>query len=202
MEIFGFSKIQNICKFTLHFNTLKILYLKHHRADSEGWITNSLCDLCFDEFKGILVPIVHNCMFGLSCKYNICLFQPPSLRGLASHVVFHLTFNVGQFELTRETTYGQFLHVVNSNKFPYQKLFPDSYPTLNCDFIRKRNDRGKKYHINCVIGSERVTVRWSTFHIKHCHSLYEAIGALYFNIDDWWSWFCSKPLFILPGCIC
>jgi hypothetical protein len=112
--------------------------------------------------------------------------------------VFYFTFNVNQFELTREITYNQYVYAVNSNKVPFQKLVPDSYPTLNCDFIRQRDIRDKKFHKNCVIETERFPVRWSTFHLKHCHSLYEAVGALYFNRDDWWCWFCSRPLFILP----
>jgi hypothetical protein len=29
----------------------KILYLKHYMANSEGWVTYSLCDVCFEVFK-------------------------------------------------------------------------------------------------------------------------------------------------------
>jgi hypothetical protein len=120
------------------FTTPKILYLKHHRANSEGWITNSLCDLCFDEFKEILLPLVGNCSFGLSWKCNLCLLQPPSLRSLASQTVFHLTCNVKQYELHRDTTYNKYVYTVNSNEIPYHNLVPNSYPTLNCDFIRQK----------------------------------------------------------------
>ena len=112
----------------------------------------------------------------------------------------NVTF-VYSFEFTRESAYDQYVCVVNSNRVHFQKLVPDSYPMLNCDFIRKRNVFGKKYHINCVIGSERVPLKWSTFHLKHRHSLYKAVGAVYFNRDDWWCWFCSRPLFVIPGCI-
>jgi hypothetical protein len=66
----------------VHFTTPKMLYLRHHRANSEGCITNSLCDLCFDEFQEILLPVIGNCSFGHPCKCNFCLLQPPSLRSL------------------------------------------------------------------------------------------------------------------------
>jgi len=93
------------------FDTLKILYLKHHRAASDGWIMNLLCDMCFEEFEEILVPIISNCNFELECI--LCLRQPPSLRGLALQAVFHFTFISDQFELTRDITHDQY--VVNSN---------------------------------------------------------------------------------------
>ena len=154
--------------------------------------------MCFDVFKRILEPIVGNCNFGLSCKCNLCLLQPPSLRSLASLTVFHLTCNVKQFELHRDTTYDQYVYAVNSNEVPFVKLVPRFYPILCCNFIRRRNVWGKKFHKKCVTEAERVPVRWSTFDLKHCHSLQEAIGALYFNRDEWWCGFCSRPLFVSP----
>jgi len=39
---------------------------------------------------------------------------------------------------------------------------------------------------------------WSTYQMKYCHSIYEAVGTLLFNRDDWWCWLCTRPLFILP----
>jgi hypothetical protein len=51
--------------------TPKILYLKHHKAASECWITNLLCDLCLCEFKVVLVPIISNCNFVLIFKCNM-----------------------------------------------------------------------------------------------------------------------------------
>jgi hypothetical protein len=122
-------------------------------------------------------------------------------RGLASQAVFHCTFNINQFKLTRGITYDQYVYVVNSNTVPFQKLAPDTYLTLSCDFIRQRNIRDKKFYKNCVIQSERVPVMWSTYQMKHCHSIYDALGTLLHNRDDWWCWLCARPLFILPTCI-
>jgi hypothetical protein len=64
-----------------------ILYMKHHRAASDVWMMNSLCDPCLQEFLSLIYPITDECNFEPSCSCNICLHQPPSLRGLASHVV-------------------------------------------------------------------------------------------------------------------
>ena len=60
---------------TIPLDTPKILYLKHHRDVSEGWITNSLCDMCFDEFNETLEPIISNYSFGLPRRCNLCLLH-------------------------------------------------------------------------------------------------------------------------------
>ena len=60
-------------------------------------------------------------------------------------------------------TYSQYVYAVNSNEVLLHKLVPDSYPTLNCDFTRHRNVWGKKFYKKCVIETEQVPVRWSTF---------------------------------------
>lgn len=119
--------------------------------------------------------------------------------GIANSI--HFIFNIDQFELTKKITCDQYANVVNSNKVPLQKLVPDTHLTLNCDFVRQGNIRNKKFHNSCVIETEQVPVRWSTFQLKHCHGLYEVAGNLLFNRDNWWCWFCARPLFILPSCI-
>jgi len=53
-----------------------------------------------DEFKKVNAPVVGNYIHGVSCICNVCLRQPPTLKGSASHAVYHLTFNVVQFALT------------------------------------------------------------------------------------------------------
>jgi hypothetical protein len=84
------------------FETPKILYLKHYRASSDGWKTNLLCDGCSDTYKRVLAPVTTNCAMHISCKCNVCLRQPPSLRSMASYAVFHLRYNLEEFRLTSD----------------------------------------------------------------------------------------------------
>jgi len=141
-----------------------ILYLQHHRAVSEGWTTDFLCDLGYDEFKEVLAPIVGNCTVAFSCRYIQCPRQPTALKGLASYAVFHFTFNVDQFTLTSKTLYKQYQYAVDSNNVPDHKLIPHKFPLLKCDFVRQRNCGDKIFHKHCVTETERVPVRWSTLH--------------------------------------
>jgi len=59
------------------------------------------------------------------CYCIICRLQPPSLRDLASHVVF---INVEHFELTVDTTFHQYVYAVKSKRVNFQKLLPPEYP--------------------------------------------------------------------------
>jgi len=68
--------------------------------------------------------------FERSCRLNLCLRQPPTLRGLASYTVFHFTFHFNQFTLPCITLYKQYQHAVNSNIVPNQKFIPHTYPVL------------------------------------------------------------------------
>ena len=45
-----------------------------------------------------------------------------------------------------------------SKNVHFLKFVPDSYSTLDCDFIGQRNGRDKIFHKTCLIESERVPV--------------------------------------------
>jgi hypothetical protein len=74
-----------------------------------------------------------NCSFEVSCMCNICLRQPPSLRRLASQAVFHVRYNIDQFELTAETLYDNYKFAADSKKVSFSKLVPVTFPTLHCN---------------------------------------------------------------------
>ena len=54
------------------------------------------------------------------------------------------------------------------------------------------------FHKYCVDGNERVPVRRSTLHIICSLILFDIIRTLYSERDDWWYYFCDRPLIILP----
>jgi len=119
-------------------NTPTVLYLHHHRAASDGWASYSLCDVCLEAFRLILQPSVGKCTYGRSWGCNVCLLQPPWLRGLASHTVFHLTFNLSEFALTSRTLYQQYLYAVESNIAHKDRPVPLTFSRLQCTFVRDK----------------------------------------------------------------
>ena len=154
-----------------------ILYLQHHRVASDGWLTDFLCVYCLEEFQQILAPIVGNCSLEHSCRCNVCLRQPPTLRGSASYSVSHLTFNVNQFTLNGMTLYEQYKHAVRSSLVPNHRQVPHTFPVLKCNFVRSRHCGTKRFNYRCVNPAERV-VMWSTFYVKFCNRANDAIMAL------------------------
>ena len=78
---------------------------------------------------------VAKCTFPNSCKCNVCLRQPPTLRNLASHSVFHHTFNLSEFKLTGRTLFYKYVHAANPLLFPSISWFrtrASLYSMLTC----------------------------------------------------------------------
>ena len=43
------------------FNTPTVLYLQHHRSNTEGWGSLVLCNNCVKQILNTLMPMVGNC---------------------------------------------------------------------------------------------------------------------------------------------
>ena len=115
-----------------------VLYLHHYRSTSDSWRTYNLCATCFRDCTPSARKFVANCTFPNSCKCNVWLRQPPTLRNLVSHSVFHHTFNFSEFKLTGRTLFHQYVHAAASLLFPsiswfhtrttlYDALSPDTH---------------------------------------------------------------------------
>lgn len=131
-----------ICSFTFKmyaivcvpFDTPTFLYFNHHRATSDGWKSFNYCD----DFQSLMKPFVGNCTSEPSCQCPVSLRQPPSLRNLASHTVFHFTFNLSPFTLSNRTLYHQYLYAVESATVSEDELIPNTffpYSELKCIFF-------------------------------------------------------------------
>jgi hypothetical protein len=193
-------KLRKYAIIAVPFETTKILYLKHHRAASEAWKTNLMCESCFEGHKEIVAPHMDNCALESLCRWNICLRQPPSLR---LHKWYFISATVSNGLNWLWTLYDHYKYVADSKKVSLQKLVPITFPTLHCNFIINRNIRNKKFHKNYVIVTKQVPVRWSTSQLQHFDSLDDAVETLSCDKrrDDWWCWFCARPLFVSPKCM-
>jgi len=104
-------------------DTPTVLYVNHHRASSDSWKSDSLCDDCSEVVRPLLQPFVGNCSSDRSCSCNVCLRQPRHSE-IWLPTVFNLTFNLSSFTLTDKTLYHQYLYAVESNVVPKDRLFP------------------------------------------------------------------------------
>ena len=131
-SIFAFKMYGIVC---VPLDTPTVLYLHHHGATSEGWTRDSLCKECLDEFRPILRHFICDSTGTRSWRCNVCLRQAPSLRSLASYIVFQLTFNLSEFKLTRRTLYHQYLYAVKSATVSLDRLIPLTVSKLQCTYV-------------------------------------------------------------------
>jgi len=193
---FGFKMYAIVC---VPIDTPTLLHLFQHRVVSDGWNSASLCLECSVDLRRTLQPFVGPSNGERSCGCNICLRQPLSLRNLASHTVFHLTFNLTSFTLTDKKLYHQYVYAVESNVVPDDRLVPLSFSHLICSFVRdKRHIFSKRFHDSCVIPSERY---WSTAYIELHATIGEAITKLRQEKENLRCDFCARQLFKTRSCL-
>jgi len=125
----------------------RILYVKHHQAARDDWMIHSLCSNCRNAFKMNIRNLVSNCNLSENCTCNLCLRQPPSLRGLTSHFVLNFKYNIEHFSLTHETTYDKDEYANQSINVPLENLIPNTFPKLICKFTQEIN-RDDRLHID------------------------------------------------------
>jgi hypothetical protein len=179
---------------------LRVLYLKHHRAASDGRTIHWLCYRCRNDYKNNIRNLFNKCNLSDKGTCKLCLRHPPSLRGLASRTIFHFTYNIEHFTLTHETTYDQYVYAVHSKQVPFRNLIPNMYPKLMCKFTKEIN-RDDKLHFDCVCETDRDLVMWSVSQSKHCNSLLERTEFLIKEKKEWWCGFCNRGLFLHPSCV-
>ena len=111
-------------------STPTVFYLRHYRAASEGWTSVAPWAECSEEIKLLLVRFAGDCTNTFSCRCNVCVRQPRSLRSLASYTVFQLTFNLSEFTLSSRTLYHQYLCAAESGFASDLRLVPIEFTSL------------------------------------------------------------------------
>jgi len=175
----------------------KILYLRHHGAESSGWTQTSLCKRCVKYYQPRTKPFLPQCTDSSSCECNVCVRQPPSLRSPASYTVFHITANISEFTLTSYTLYDNYIHAVRSNLVPEDRLIPFTFPHLRCAFARGMGCR-RRFHKTCV---DPALFPWYTHTDDYCYSRAEVIARLCDDRHEFWCDVCNKTLFATTDCM-
>ena len=93
----------------------RTLYIAHHKSESDGWRNRIDCKVCRSDFLGGIIYLTYYCIFPSGpCQYTVCRRQHHSHANSAANILFHLTFNMDNFELTADTTYDLYLYGVRS----------------------------------------------------------------------------------------
>jgi len=178
---------------------IRVAYLKHYRGASDGLTMRGLCytGTEFHTRSTVTLYSQHTCKLPKDCACNICLRQPPSLRGLTSQAVFHLTFNIENFKLSPDTTYDLFEYAVRSNRVPIQNLIPNSFPILNLMFTHESNSV-LNLHRHCA--NKTGFDLWPLRDFKFIYTFEKMVQTLIREREEWWCQFCDRGLFLRPEC--
>jgi hypothetical protein len=125
--------------------------------------------------------------------YCLCSL-PPSLLCSASITFRRLIFELEQFELTRETTYDQYVWAVRSCLVPVHQLLPPDFPEI-CLLFRC-NVFAYKLHHHCPGRASWKILMQYTFGSES-----EAIRSLTCLEHTYWCRHCKRGLFFYPKCL-
>jgi hypothetical protein len=131
------------------------------------------------------------------CSCSVCVRQPPTLLGAASHVLFILVLDLERFELTADTTYQQYVFAVNSNRVDTLNLLPPEFPLLQLTYFHSDDDSLYRAHYHCPATPGNAP--WLAHHLRLCETIYEAIRLLVRGRNRYWCSFCETP-FDMPDC--
>ena len=141
-----------------------------------------------------------------SCKCILCLRQPPTLRDLATHSFFHLTFNLSEFQLTARTLYHHYLYAANSHVVPQHMLIPHMGICLRSAYAHPTLcGRENNFHEYCIPDCDICCRSFDNYTFlvmrrlsQHCVST-EIDGGVRFVmgpysslLNDWWIMLVNK----------
>jgi hypothetical protein len=151
----------------------RLVYLRHYRVASEGWMVTSRCDRCTATFRENLRPYMDCVAPEEPCNCNVYVRQPPTLRDIASRTLFFLSLHPEHFELKCEVTHNELVHAIDSERARVDRCLPPGVPTLTLHFTYEYCSH-LPFHPHC-----NPTLPWHATVSRTFASPEEAFSALY-----------------------
>ena len=113
---FGISPTRTVC-------------LRYYRSGSDGRRDEVNSTPCIRQYQAALRPMVI-CQLPAACRSNICLRQPPSLHGAASHVLFRQVYSIRHmFRFGASNTFNEYVYAVRSGRVDEERLLRPNFRT-------------------------------------------------------------------------
>lgn len=172
----------------------ELVCMKYYRAESDGWRNDILCNTCISRTQTRFQHMI-SCLRTRDCRCTICARQPPSLLSSASNTLFRLVLEIGRFELTRETTYAQYIQAVRSYRVPTNQLLPPDFPNIRLHF--RCNVFVYKLHKHCP-GEGLWTVQMDYTFRSESEAVRSLVSKRFQN--TYWCRHCRRGLFFYSEC--
>ena len=108
----------------------KMYYLKHYRAESDRWTSQLFCNSCISICKRSLQEYTFGCTLSDTCKWKLCICQPPTLKSLAAHSICNVLYHFDKYVLSDTTTYEQYKFAAKLQQIQKRYLTSDWSRTL------------------------------------------------------------------------
>jgi hypothetical protein len=171
-----------------------MLYLQHHRAESDGWNISSQYYRCERDFQDDVRAFASFISPAAPCTCNVCRRQPLTLLASAANVVFKFVFNLERFQLTADTAHDLYAYGASSNRNCALNLLPPEDPKIRVWF-RFDTSSHHSLHYGCPGRGS-----WNALHETVFESMADAITCLVWEKDTYWCSFCCKPFFFPDTC--
>lgn len=110
--------------------------------------TQSICDYCHrDSYK--------------NCTFTVCQHQPPSLKGIASYLIFKFICNLDQFTSSRTTSHHQYVYAPRSEFVCVEQLVLPVFPKTVAKYYGTTASRWKVPLWLCACRKECRTTVWN-----------------------------------------
>jgi hypothetical protein len=180
-------------KYAMAILETKIYYLKNFRAESDRWSSFIYCDYCITLCKNSLRGCTFSCNQSDTCKCNLCLSQPPTLKSLASRSVFYDLYHLDKFVLSATITYEQYRFAANSKKVTYGRLLPDTFPVITFEYFYRATFENERMHRKCCPDLQDEGTCFGSFY-ENFVSAQETVKSIVDYKEFWWCCRCDRPL--------
>ena len=160
--------------------------LRYYRSGSDGRRDEVNCTACTRQYQAALRHML-NCQLPVACLCNVCLRQPPSLQGAASHVLFRQAYTIcNSFRLRSSTTFNEYVYAVRSGRVDEERLLPPEFPNLR---IRCASDTAHTRYHNITCPGHGV---WNNVMMTRFRTREGAIKTLSSWFHRFWCSHCSR----------
>ena len=134
-----------------------VVFLRHYRAESDGWLNRARCDDCLAIPKQLLAERV-GCKVPNNCTCSVCIKQPPTLNAATSHVVFTMVFNLDKFQITADTLYQNLDY---TKTLPADRLVKFDVSQVTARYLQFDNIPKRYFHTECAPTGRQNGRRWT-----------------------------------------
>jgi hypothetical protein len=196
--LWNYTEDYNFCwraiiAFPIH-GRVRIFYVQHHMARSDGWLTTELCDNCAQDVR-LTIHETFGCSLHRACSCAVCVKQPPTLKATAAHVVFTWSSTSRDFG-SQATSFDHFFYAYASGRVAFAQLVPNPDGCV----LRKHRYHPvdeRRYHTRCVPPMRALPMPASRTQFS---TRVDALHSFIFERRRWWCSACDRPLFECAPC--